>query len=311
VNRCVVFAYHNVGVRCLSVLFDRKVDVSLVVTHQDEPRENIWFESVADLARLRGIPVITPEEPNAPQVEKRLRALDPDFIFSFYYRKMLGEALIKAPKRGALNMHGSLLPKFRGRAPVNWAIIKGEKETGASLHYMEAKPDSGPLVDQQAVPILEDDTALDVFHKVTWAAEVVLYRSLSPLLEGKAPRIPLDLKRGSYFGGRRPEDGRVDWNATALDIHNLIRAVAPPYPGAFTSLAGKPMRIIKSRVSAEPARHPSLAPCFYQESGRCYADCRDGHRLEIVDFELNRAPVSAQSFCTAYGSQPQQLGDLI
>jgi len=308
-SRCVVFAYHNVGYRCLSVLFDRGVEVSLVVTHEDDPGENRWFESVAELARLNGIPVITPEDPNDPEVVARVEALRPDFIFSFYYRKMLKEDLLAAPSRGALNMHGSLLPRYRGRVPVNWAIIKGEKETGASLHYMELKPDAGDLVDQQAVPILRDDTALDVFRKVTWAAELVLHRSLPPLLAGRAPRISLDLKQGSYFGGRRPEDGRIDWSAPAGQIHNLIRAVAPPYPGTFTTVAGRTLRIFRSRLVEGAARHPEEVPCLYVEDDCLYADCIDGRRLQILSFEIDSVARSAAEFIANFGTQALKPGE--
>ena len=141
----IVFAYHNVGVRCLSVLLAHGVKVPLVVTHTDNPNENIWFDSVATLAREHGIPVITPDDPNLPEIIAQIAALQPDFIFSFYYRNMLKAALLNIPKRGALNMHGSLLPKYRGRVPVNWAIIKGETETGSTLHYMTEKPDNGAI----------------------------------------------------------------------------------------------------------------------------------------------------------------------
>ena len=108
-------------------------------------------------------------------------------------------------------MHGSLLPKYRGRAPVNWAVLHGERETGATLHYMTGKPDAGDIVAQQAVPILPDDTAREVFDKVTVAAEIVLDRALPALIAGTAPRRPNRLAQGSYFGGRQPEDGAIDW----------------------------------------------------------------------------------------------------
>ncbi|MGH8400018.1 MAG: formyltransferase family protein, partial [Gammaproteobacteria bacterium] len=161
-SSAVVFAYHNVGVRCLSALLAQGVQVKLVVTHADDPNENIWFNSVQRLAELNRIPVALPDDPNADEFVTRVATLKPDFLFSFYYRFMLKAPLLGAPKRGALNMHGSLLPKYRGRVPINWAIVHGERETGASLHYMELKPDAGDLVDQQAVPILPDDTAAQV-----------------------------------------------------------------------------------------------------------------------------------------------------
>src|SRR5512144_3197030 len=205
-NRAVVFAYHNVGVRCLDVLLAHGVDVALVVTHRDNPKETIWFESVQKLAELHGIPTITPDDPNAPEVVEQIRALQPDFFFSFYYREMLKAPLLAIPRLGGLNMHGSLLPKYRGRVPVNWAIIHGETETGATLHYMTEKPDNGDVVAQQAVPILPNDTAFEVFQKVTVAAEIALHNVLPDLLTGKAPRLKQDLSKGGYFGGRKAED---------------------------------------------------------------------------------------------------------
>ncbi len=236
-TRAVVFAYHNVGVRCLRVLFAHGVEVPLVVTHDDNPREQIWFASVARTAAEYGVPAVSPADPNAAEFAGRVTALAPDFVFSFYYRTMLKAPLLRIAPRGALNMHGSLLPRYRGRAPVNWAVLFGERETGATLHYMTEKPDAGDVVAQTAVPILPDDTAREVFDKVTLAAEMTLDRVLPALVAGTAPRLPQDLARGSYFGGRTPEDGTIDWNRDAATIHNLVRAVAPPYPGALTTIA--------------------------------------------------------------------------
>jgi len=281
-SRAVVFAYHNVGVRCLSVLLGQGVEVPLVVTHRDNPSERIWFDSVAQLAARHDIPVVTPGDPAA--VAANIGSLAPDFLFSFYYRHMLPPALLKLPARGALNMHGSLLPNYRGRVPVNWAIIRGETGTGASLHYMVEKPDAGDLVDQQSVPILPDDTALEVFQKVTVATELVLHRSLPGLLAGTAPRVPLDLSRGSYFGGRKPEDGRIDWTGSARSVHDLVRAVAPPYPGAFCDIQG--VRVTVHRTVRESGMEKRFAsPTLFAENERCYAQCGDGAilRLEAVE----------------------------
>jgi methionyl-tRNA formyltransferase len=306
-TKAVVFAYHDVGVRCLSVLLSQGVQVPLVVTHEDDPQENVWFGSVRRLAELHRLTVITPVDPNTDEVVKRIEGQDPDFLFSFYYRFMLKERLLAAARHGALNMHGSLLPKYRGRVPVNWAIIHGERETGASLHYMEKKPDAGDLVDQQAVPILPDDTAAEVFNKVTVAAEVVLARSLPALTAGRAPRRPLDLKVGSYFGRRRAEDGRIDWARSAWMVHNLVRAVAPPYPGAFSTASGQPLKVLRSHYSAEGARHPR--PTLYAEEGRCQADCGDGKRIEILQLELAGRTLDAAQFVQRHGSAALALGD--
>ncbi len=277
----VVFAYHNVGARCLRVLLEHGVEVKLVLTHEDDPNETIWFENVAKIAAQHGIPFITPGDANTPEMIERIRALAPDFFFSFYYRRMLSPALLAIPPRGAFNMHGSLLPNFRGRAPVNWAVIKGATETGATLHEMVEKPDAGRLVDQEAVPIGPDDISFDVFGRVTDAAEIVLRRCLPGLLDGSAVLKTQDLRQGSYFGGRKPEDGRIDWSQGAKAIHDLVRGVAPPYPGAFTNVAGTEIRILRTRL--EPSRQAQAGgPGLYCEGDATYADCGDGAVLRVL-----------------------------
>jgi methionyl-tRNA formyltransferase len=289
VTTAVVFAYHNVGVRCLSVLLARGVDVRLVVTHADNPGENIWFGSVAALARERGIPVIAPDDPNAPEVVARIAALAPDFLFSFYYRQMLKAPLLAIPRQGALNMHGSLLPKYRGRVPVNWAIIHGERETGATLHYMTVKPDNGDIVAQERVPIGPDETAAEVFDKVTDAAAAALERVLPALIAETAPRVAQDLSQGGYFGGRKPEDGRIDWSQPARRIHDLVRAVAPPYPGAFTDLGGHRLTVLRTRVVDDAARNAD-GPRLRIAGDRLLAECAIG-TLELAEFALDGARI--------------------
>ena len=302
----VVFAYHDVGCRCLRVLLDEQIEVPLVITHRDRPEERIWFASVAELARARAIDTITPDDPNTPEIVERIRDLSPDFLFSFYYRLMLGAPLLAIPGKGAFNVHGSLLPKYRGRVPVNWAIIHGETETGATLHEMVEKPDAGRIVDQEAVAILPDDLAVDVFGKVTEAAERVLRRSLPKLADGSAVLRAQDLSKGGYFGGRRPEDGRIDWSASAKRVHDLVRAVAPPYPGAFTEVEGTRLRVLRTRRGANKgAARP--AAFLYAEGGRCYAACADGDVLELLDLELDGRRLSAQEFANRIGDRKVPL----
>jgi methionyl-tRNA formyltransferase len=305
-TRAVVFAYHDVGCRCLQVLLAGGVEVPLVVTHEDAPGETIWFDSVAALARTHDIPVITPEDPNEPDLIEHFNRLAPDFFFSFYYRRMLKPALLHVPARGALNMHGSLLPKYRGRVPVNWVVIRGETETGASLHYMTAKPDQGDLVDQFAVPILPDDRAIDVFRKVTVAAELVLHRSLPQLVAGTAPRTPQDHARGSYFGGRCPEDGRIDWTRSAASIHNLVRGVAPPYPGAFCTVTGHRLRVLRTVPITAPV--PSVGrPALHHVGERACVECGDGAWLWLIDLEIDGVPADVTLRQRVLGDGPIPL----
>jgi methionyl-tRNA formyltransferase len=288
--RAVVFAYHNVGVRCLKVLLARGVDVALVVTHEDNPNETIWFESVAAVCRDKGIPFITPADPKSPELHERVKAAQPDFIFSFYYRHMLPVDLLALAPRGAYNMHGSLLPKYRGRVPINWAVLHGETETGATLHEMAAKPDAGAIVAQSAVPILPDDTAFEVFGKVTVAAEQALWNALPEMLAGRTPKLPNDLSKGSYFGGRKPEDGRIDWNQPARVVYNLHRAVAPPYPGAWTVIGGKTFIISKARSAAQSA--PDLPPGLAVVDNCIFGVCGDGRMLSIHELLADGKAVS-------------------
>lgn len=302
----VVFAYSEVGVRCLRVLLQHGVRVDCVLTHEDDPLECRWFGSVADLAREHDLPLTT-ADPNTDSWIARIARLRPDFLFSFYYRHLLSEPLLATAARGALNMHGSLLPKYRGRAPVNWAILNGETQTGASLHYMQGRPDAGPLVGQQSVPILINDTALDVSLKVADAAQRLLDRLLPELIAGRAPCTAQNLQQGSYFGRRRLEDGRIRWEWPALAIHNLIRAVAPPFPGAFGTCNGSTLRVLGSRYLAQPACHTLHAPCLYVEHDALQLDCSDGLRLTLTQAELGDAPLTATSFVTRCGSTPLPL----
>ncbi len=303
----IVFAYSEVGVRCLRELLAQGVEIPLLFTHDDDPGESQWFGSVKRLAEANRLRVETPQDPNTPQWLAEGRAANPDFVFSFYYRYLLSREWLALARRGAFNMHGSLLPKFRGRAPVHWAIIQGETLTGASLHHMVEKPDAGALVDQQAVPILENDTALAVSIKVAEAAQQVLQRSLPKLIDGTAGSIVLDLAQGSYFGRRLPEDGRIDWRRPARSVHDLVRAVAPPFPGAFTDINGCRLGVLETRIDPEPARYLDLAPCLYATQGSWFADCVDGRRLQIVQLAIDDRLVAPSAAPPALSSQPLRL----
>ncbi|WP_094162001.1 formyltransferase [Thiomonas delicata] len=298
--RAVVFAYHNVGARALRTLLAGGMQVELVLTHPDDPGETIWFESVAAVAAEHGIPVALVDLSVPPELQARVAAIHPDYLFSFYFRRMLPPALLATARIAALNMHGSLLPKYRGRVPVNWAVLHGERETGATLHVMEAKPDAGDIVAQQAVPILPDDTAKDVFDKVTVAAEIALWSVLPQLMRGQLPRRPNPLAQGSYFGGRKPEDGRLDWTRPAAELYNLIRAVAPPYPGAFFESGGRRLVVARARLARPEIAALLPESCglgLHAAAGKLLARAGDGgviHILELWDAGFPGTPLSPQ-----------------
>nr|WP_246325241.1 formyltransferase [Dissulfurirhabdus thermomarina] len=241
------------------------VSVPAVFTHRDDPGETRWFGSLAELADGDGVPVFAPEDVNRPEWVAQIRDLAPDVILSCYYRRMIGEEILRLPRIAALNLHGSLLPRYRGRCPVNWQILHGEREGGVTLHHMVRQADAGDIVGQRAVPIAETDTALDLFRKCEQAAAELLREMIPRVLDGTAPRVPQDSSRATYFGGRRPEDGRIDWSWPARRIYNLVRAVAWPYPGAFGFLRGR--RLIVWWAEPAPAAPGPAPPGTVLEGG--------------------------------------------
>jgi methionyl-tRNA formyltransferase len=251
--KIAVFAYHDIGYECLDSLIQAGAEIVTVVTHDDDPNEEIWFRSVAQLARQHGLPVEAPENPNGPDFVERIRRAAPEIIFSFYYRRLLSGELLGIPRCGAFNLHGSLLPRYRGRAPVNWVLVNGETETGVTLHYMVEKADAGDIVAQKRVPIALDDTALTLYRKLTRAARSLMEETYPLLIAGTAPRTPQDHRSATKFGGRRPEDGKIDWNRPALAVYDLVRAVTHPYPGAFTFSGGRKLFIWQAAIDDRAA----------------------------------------------------------
>lgn len=243
--RAVVFAYQEIGYVCLEELINFGADVACLFTHLDDPGEEVWYRRPVAIAEKHNIPVYTPESLKDQQWITLIADERPDIIFSFYYRKMIPGEILEIPGIGAFNLHGSLLPKFRGRCPVNWVLIAGEKETGLTLHYMLEKPDSGDIVAQKNVDIDFEDNVYTVYMKMAEAARELMREVLPQLRDGTFTRRP-QTGASSYFGGRRPEDGIVTWVKDAVTIYNLTRAVTHPYPGAFTYLEGKKLYIWKA-----------------------------------------------------------------
>jgi len=234
--KCVVFAYCNMGCAGIKSLLKHGFEIQAVFTHKDSPNENIWYDSVAEVAATHGIPVFAPENVNHPLWIEKIKKMQPDFIFSFYYRNMLKQEILDIPAKGAFNLHGSLLPKYRGRCPINWVLVNGEKETGVTLHKMTPRPDDGDIVAQSKIEISNDDTAKSLFAKSVSAAEKMLDEALPSLVKGTAKLTPQDNSKATYFGGRKPADGEINWSKSADEVRNLIRAVTRPYPGAFSFL---------------------------------------------------------------------------
>lgn len=262
--RIIFLGYHNIGHACLEVLIDLCShygdEIAAVVTQADDPQEERWFASVRDLAFENYLPVYQPRDPNDPRFVAAMADLAPDLLFSCYYRHMLKKPLLDLPRLGALNLHGSLLPRYRGRCPLNWVLINGERETGVTLHYMEEKPDKGDIVAQARVAIQPEDTAVTLFARMTVAAGRLMQETYPLLRTGTAPRLPQDQSQASYFGGRKPSDGLISWDKDANEVYNLVRAVTHPYPGAFTRLWGQKLFIWAGQPLPDPQGEPPDSP---------------------------------------------------
>jgi len=287
--RAVVFAYHNMGIIGLEALKRHGYEIAAVFTCKDDPGEVCWFASVSDWAKRHKIPVFCPQQLNTQEWIAKIATLSPDVIFSFYYRQLIPEEILKMAPAGAFNLHGSLLPAYRGRCPVNWVLVNGEDKTGVTLHYMIDKPDAGDIVCQRAVTIDFSDTALTLFNKLYDAAKIVLDEALPQIMNGTAPRIPQDLSQGSYFGGRKPEDGRIDWNWSAVRIYNLIRAVTVPYPGAFTLLPDGGKIIIWQAMVVEDERQGQQngIPGTVENKREGVFIYTGGGKIKLIDIEYS------------------------
>jgi UDP-4-amino-4-deoxy-L-arabinose formyltransferase/UDP-glucuronic acid dehydrogenase (UDP-4-keto-hexauronic acid decarboxylating) len=263
--KTVVFAYHDIGCAGIQALLDSGYDIAAVFTHADDPKENAFYGSVAQLCARKGIPVHAPEDVNHPLWIERIAKLAPEYLFSFYYRNLLSEALLATAKHGAFNLHGSLLPRYRGRAPANWVLVNGESETGVTLHRMVKRADAGAIVAQQPVAIERSDTALSLHGKLRIAATDLLRDTLPAMLQGKTSETPQDESKASVYGRRTPADGKLLWSKPAEQLFNLVRAVTQPYPGAFCAVGEHKLivwsaEVVKGNDSQAPGRVISVDP---------------------------------------------------
>ncbi|MBA0038607.1 bifunctional UDP-4-amino-4-deoxy-L-arabinose formyltransferase/UDP-glucuronic acid oxidase ArnA [Pantoea sp. BIGb0393] len=246
--KTIVFAYAEMGCTGITALLNAGYEISAIFTHADTSPESHAFPSVARLAAEHGIAVYAPEDADHPLWVDRIKSMTPDFIFSFYYRKLLSDNILNCARVGAFNLHGSLLPKYRGRAPLNWVLVNGEKETGVTLHRMVKRADAGDIVAQQRVAIDEQDNALTLHRKLVACATQLLESALPALQYGDIVTTPQDHSQATMVGRRTPDDGRIKWEQSAQSINNLVRAVTDPWPGAFAFAGTVKFVVWKGRV---------------------------------------------------------------
>jgi len=281
------------GITGLEALKREDFNIRAIFSHQDDPEENCWFGSVVEWGKKNEIPVFCPENVNTPEWIEKIFEMAPDVIFSFYYRHLLGKEILSIPPSGAYNLHGSMLPAYRGRCPVNWVLVNGEKRTGVTLHHMVKKADAGDIVGQKEVLIDFEDSALTLYHKLCAKARELLEEFLPLIKKGIAPHLDQDVTQGSYFGGRRPEDGKIDWHWTVMRIYNLIRAVTEPYPGAFSYLPeGEKMMIWWAHPEQDPISNPQVGRVEIKKDAVSIR-ASDG-RVQLIDIELAKKRIKGQ-----------------
>lgn len=245
------FGYHNAGVKCLAHLLECGGQVLFVVTHDPYPRERVRYDSVKSFAGEHGLCCYEMEKLSRDEVARLVRDARPDVLFSIAFRRLIPEEILGLPPKGSINMHDSLLPRYRGFTPSTWTIINGEKETGVTMHYMEAEADRGDIISQLRVPIDNFDTGHSLQIKLA-AASLQLFRFTLPLIVNDLVRPkPQDESQATYYGrrGRSELDDLIAWEWPAQKIYNLVRAITYPVAGAFTYYKG--MRLFVWRCEVE------------------------------------------------------------
>ena len=251
---CIVFAYHNIGICGLKMLLKHKFKIQLVVTHKDQKKENLWFDSVSKFCERKKLNYKIFEEINFKKIATISKELKPDYLFSFYFRKILKKNILDSSKICSINLHGSYLPNYRGSAPVNWQIINGEKRGGVSLHLMNEKIDSGNIISQKKIIISKTDNPISLFYKIEKKSEKLLDEQLPKLLNGIVKTKPQRSGKFKIYKKRNPEDGKINWNNKTETIYNFVRGITYPYPGAYTYFNNKKIIIWEAKIEKNNIR---------------------------------------------------------
>ena len=281
--RLVLFGNNERGVVCLEAVVEAGFDVAGVVALPDDLQPE-WSRNVAQIGRALGVPTLQFEDANSADAVRRVRALEPDVIVLAGYNKMLKRAMIETAKDRCINLHASPLPSYRGAAPLNWMLIRGEKTGGISILEVDEGVDTGDILAQRFFPIRESDDYASLLRITLELYPTMLKETLERLRGGSISGSPQDPREGSFFTKRFPDDGRIEWNRlSAQEVHNLIRALVIPMPGAFTQFddrriiveGSKPItRIYEGVPGRIAARWPSGVIVICADRGLLVTKCR-------------------------------------
>jgi methionyl-tRNA formyltransferase len=293
--RVVFMGSGSFAVPSLIALLDAGHEVAAVVTQPDKEKgrgRTVTAPPVKPVALARGLSVLQPRRVKEPDAQAALRALSPDVQVVVAYGQILPTSVIEIPRLRTVNVHGSLLPRYRGAAPVQWAIVRGERETGVTTMLIDAGLDTGPTLLARSEPIRDDDTADVLEARLAALGASVLLATLAGLEAGTLAAVPQDHDRATHAPIIRKEDGVIDWTTPAAEIERRVRGFHP-WPGAGTTLAGRGLRVLRARTT-EGGGDPGSVAAVDREG--IHVACGAGTRLVLLDVqpESKRAmPASA------------------
>ncbi|HKG12276.1 MAG TPA: methionyl-tRNA formyltransferase [Pyrinomonadaceae bacterium] len=251
----------EIGYRCLRrVSESRAARLAAVFSYRVEPPQEQYLEKILELARSHGVPAHDTSGVGQGRLKDALQGLELDYIIAVKWRTMIPRAVIDSARGGLVVFHASLLPKYRGFAPVNWPLINGERETGVTMFYAAEEMDAGDIIEQRARAITDatDAGTLDAWLNET--VEKMLEANLPRLADGTAPRIAQDHSQATYAVWREPEDGHIDWGRPTREVFNLVRGLTSPYPGAFSLLDGRKLVVWSAEIEREPRTYVGRNP---------------------------------------------------
>jgi methionyl-tRNA formyltransferase len=265
--RIVFMGTPSFAVPCLKALIDGGYDIAAVVTQPDRKAgrgHKLTPPPVKPLAEEHGIPVLQFQRIKSPEGVAALKEIAPDLVVTAAFGQILSKEILDIPPLGCINVHASLLPKYRGAAPIQWAIIKGETKTGVTIMYMDVGLDTGDIISAREIPIGDDTTGRELYETLADVGASLLADTLPSIISGTASRTPQDNENASYYPPLSKELGLIDWTRPAFDIRNLVRALDPVL-GAYANIGGEVIKIW--RASTEPgSAEPGL---IVQSDNKC------------------------------------------
>jgi len=251
--RVALLCAGEIGYRCLRrVSESRAARLVAVFTYRVEPPQGECLEKILDLARSRGVDAYDVANMGQERFRHMLGRLDLDLLVAIKWRTMIPKSVVDAARGGLVVFHASLLPKYRGFAPVNWPLINGERETGVTMFYAAEEVDAGDIIEQRPRTITDEDDAGTLDAWLNETVESMLEDNLPKLANGTAPRIAQDHSQATYAVWRSPEDGHIDWTRPTREVFNLVRGLTSPYPGAFSVLDGRKLTVWSAEMEREP-----------------------------------------------------------